>query len=66
MHFTRLLSCNFGHDRYNGINIQNEMILEKKTPVILGQRWLKRLNLYEVDLIGPTRRSRSLNTFEKH
>lgn len=38
MHFTRLLSCNFGHDRYNGINIQNEMILEKKQPGYTGAK----------------------------
>lgn len=35
MHFTRLLSCNFGHDR---VNIQNEMILEKKQPGYTGAK----------------------------
>lgn len=29
MHFTSLISCKLGHDGYNGMNIQNEMMLEK-------------------------------------
>lgn len=29
MHFTSLISCKLDHDGYNGMNIQNEMMLEK-------------------------------------
>lgn len=30
MHFTKLLSCNFVSDGYNGINIRTDIKLEKK------------------------------------
>lgn len=31
MHFTKLLSCNFVSDGYNGMSIQIDITLEKKT-----------------------------------
>lgn len=54
MHFTKLLSCNFVSDGYNGMNIQTDIKLEEKKTVIPVHRSLELLHLYVVGLRGPT------------